>query len=269
MSEGKTQTVVRVDPQALLTRAVENNASIETLERLVALAKDVREVQAKEAWHMAMAEFQRRCPSIKKTSTANIYTAKGSYKYNYAPLDEIMETIRPLLGELGLTVSWSSRVEPQRVIVSCRIAHLQGYAENSGEVSMPIPDDSERGGGNPAQRVGSALTYARRYSLLSVTGLSPEDDDDARATEKHKPSTDAHQTIKPEHTNAAATNVSAPSAPLQSVDHWRLAYDACHTLGEFSAVEDVLRPIWAMYAGEERTAIKIIRDKTKVRVSEA
>lgn len=177
MSEAKA--IARIDPQALLTRAVEGNASVETLERLFALAKDVREVQAREAWNEAMAEFQRRCPPIKKTKTAEIVTAKGFYKYSYAPLDEIVEIIRPLLGELGLSISWSSRVEPSRVIVSCRIAHVLGYAENSGEISMPIPDASDRGGGNPAQRVGSALTYARRYSLLQVTGLAPEDDDDA------------------------------------------------------------------------------------------
>ncbi len=183
---------VKIDPQLLLAKAVEGNASIETLERLVALAKDVREVQAREAWHEAMAEFQRRCPAIKKSKTAEIITARGSYSYNYAPLDQIMETVRPLLGELGLSVFWSSRVEPQRVVVFCRIAHVLGHSENSGEISMPIPDASERGGGNPAQRVGSALTYARRYSLLQVTGLSPEDDDDAASLsgeeKKRKPS---------------------------------------------------------------------------------
>lgn len=182
----ETKALVRIDPQFLLQKAVEGNASIETLERLVALAKDVREVQAREAWHEAMAEFQRRCPAIKKTNTAQIVTAKGYYSYKYAALDEIMETIRPLLGELGLSVSWSSRVEPQRVVVACRIAHAQGYSENSGEISMPVPDSQDRGGGNPAQRVGSALTYARRYSLLQVTGLAPEDDDDAQAVGKHE-----------------------------------------------------------------------------------
>ncbi len=182
----ETKALVRIDPQLLLAKAVEGNASIETLERLVALAKDVREVQAREAWHEAMAEFQRRCPAIKKTSKAHIETARGSYSYSYAPLDQIMEVVRPLLGELGLSVFWSSRVEPQRVNVFCRIAHVLGHSESSGEISMPIPDASERGGGNPAQRVGSALTYARRYSLLQVTGLAPEDDDDATGVGKEE-----------------------------------------------------------------------------------
>jgi hypothetical protein len=178
-------TLVRIDAQLLLQKAVEGNANIETIERLVALAKDVRGEQAREAWHEAMAEFQRRCPSIKKTSHAEIVTARGFYSYSYAPLDQIMETIRPLLGELGLSVSWSStKIDPQRITMSCQISHVLGHKESSGEISMPIPDASERGGGNTAQRVGSALTYARRYSLLQVTGLAPEDDDDAGSTGK-------------------------------------------------------------------------------------
>jgi len=81
----------------------------------------------------------------------------------------------------------------------------------------------------------------------------------------------AEKTAKPETPEAPRDTPMEPVPPktLQSVDHWRLAYDACQTPGEYQSVEDVLRPIWAMYAGEERTAIKIIRDKTKVRVSEA
>lgn len=178
---------IALDPQGLLSQAVDKGASIETLERLVSLAKDMKAVQAKEAWHQAMAEFQRRCPAIVKSKTAQIATAKGSYSYRYAPLDEIMDTARPLLGELGLSVYWSSRIDANGVAVNCRISHVLGHSEDSGEVRMPVSGAEERGGGNPAQRVGSALTYARRYSFLSVSGLTPEDDDDAQGTERPRP----------------------------------------------------------------------------------
>ena len=137
MSE-KSTALVRLDPQALLTRAVENNASIETLERLVALAKDVREVQAKEAYHTAMAAFQQRCPVIDKSSKANIYTAKGSYTYRYAPLDKIMVAIRPLLAELGLSVTWTSREESNRVVAKCT-----GIGWHKRHLSRSMPHDQK------------------------------------------------------------------------------------------------------------------------------
>lgn len=210
-SEAKTQAIARVDPQVLLQRAVENNASIETLERLVALAKDVREVQAKEAWHHAMAEFQRRVPPIKKDSTATVTTMRGQYKYSYAQLGDILEIIRPILGELGLTVTWDTAMEGNRITVSCKISHELGHTETSGKVSMPLPDDADRGGSNPLQKVGSAMTYARRYSLLCVTGLCPEDDDDARGTEKQV-----------NQVNFGPKKTESPAAPRQGGEDWQM-----------------------------------------------
>jgi ERF superfamily protein len=170
----------RLDPQALLAVAVEKNATIETLERLVTLAKDVRQVTAREAWYEAMAQFQQKCPPILKSKTAKIVTARGSYSYSYSPLDEILSVVLPILGELGLSVSWRQKMEPNAVHVSCVVAHKLGHQEESGFIAMPYGSDGRM---NPAQAVGSALTYARRYSLLAILGLAPEDDDDAQGSE--------------------------------------------------------------------------------------
>ena len=182
--------LARVDPQALIAQAIEKGAGIDTMERLVALAKDVREVQAREAWYAAMAEFQRTCPTIKKTARAKIQTrGGGSFEYSFAPLDEIMGTIQPIMGPLGLSVSWRSKFEKDAVIVSCRISHTFGHHEESGDVPMPVVQGD--GGANPQQRVGIATTYAKRYSLLGIIGMAPEDDDDAES-QKQEGGSDRH-----------------------------------------------------------------------------
>lgn len=173
--------LVRIDPQALVAQAVEKGSGIETLERLLALAKDVRAEQAREAWNQAMADFQRTCPRIKKGSSARIRTRSGGqYGYSYASLDEIMSTILPVMGPLGLSVSWRCRMEPQQVVANCRVSHVLGHFEESGEIAMPIV--IEDFGANPAQRVGIASTYGKRYALLAIIGLAPEDDADADPT---------------------------------------------------------------------------------------
>lgn len=176
----ESQALARLDPQALLDKALERGASIEALERLVALAKDVRQQQAREAWYDAMAEFQRRCPVIRKTKTARISTRGGQgYEYSYAPLDGIVSTIKGAMGDLGLSVSWRSRIEADKVYATCRIAHALGHVEESGEIGIPVQAAGEIGA-NAAQRIGIATTYARRYSLLLAAGLAPEDDDDGQ-----------------------------------------------------------------------------------------
>ena len=176
-----TTALARLDPQALILKAIESGAAIETIERLTALAKDIREVHAREAWYQAMAEFQRACPSIKKTKRAKIRTRSGpGYEYSFAPLDEIMSTIQPVMGPLGLSVSWRTvRLDPAQVIVVCRVSHNLGHHEESGEIAMPVvAGGDDNAGANAMQRVGIAATYAKRYALLGIIGMAPEDDDD-------------------------------------------------------------------------------------------
>ena len=167
--------IVRLDVQALIAQAIESKSGIETLERLVALALDVKAEQAREAWYASMAEFQRRCPPIKKTKRVNA----GPYSYSYAPLDEILTTIQPVMGEVGLSVSWKTTEIGEKVSVACIIAHELGHTQESGAFIIPISSAQEQRGPNAAQRVGIAISYAKRYSLLGIIGLAPEDDDDA------------------------------------------------------------------------------------------
>jgi hypothetical protein len=175
-------TLARLDPQVLIEKAIEANVGIETMERLVALAERVREIQAKAAWYDAMAEFQRTCPAIVKSATARM----PKYSYKFAPLDEICSTIQPVMGPLGLSMRWTTpKIEGDKVTIACIISHRFGHFESSGDVVMPIMgatqrnDGSGEGGANAAQRVGISMTYAKRYALLGIIGMAPEDDDDA------------------------------------------------------------------------------------------
>jgi ERF superfamily len=208
----------RVDVQALIAIAVEHGASIETLERLVGLARDIRAVSAREAYYEAIAAFQQRCPPIHKKGKATIVTRSGgSYSYKYAPLDEILSTIQPIMGELGLSVSWRMRMEPNAVVANCRISHRLGHYEESGDLVMPFQNDGRM---NPAQVVGSASTYAKRYSLLAILGMSPEDDDDAGGTDG-RDGKDARKTTSETVAGRAVGEPApvphlAPSAPGES-----------------------------------------------------
>lgn len=172
---------ITMDPQALIKEAVAASAPIDTIERLMDLAKDLRAQQAREAWYGAMAMFQRTCPPITKTREARIATKHGpGYRYTYAPLGEIMTTILPVMGPLGLSVSYRTRHEGDRVIASCVISHEFGHSEASGDIGMPITHGDPDKGANPMQRVGIASTYAKRYALLAIIGLAPEDDPDGQ-----------------------------------------------------------------------------------------
>jgi hypothetical protein len=172
----------RLDPQALISKAIEQGAGIETLERLVQLAKDVREITAREAFFAAKAEFKKRCPPIKKKKEAHIESRTGrSYSYKYSPLDEVTDIVDPPLAEVGLSYSWRhpKATQANHVASDCILAHVLGHTEPSGPVEIPYSNDGRM---NNAQSVGSALTYSKRYSLLAILGKAAEDEDDDAKT---------------------------------------------------------------------------------------
>jgi hypothetical protein len=189
---------IQLDPQALIQTALDKSAPVETLERLFELAKNVQAERARQAWYTAMAQFQKDCPAILKTRKADA----GRYKFFYAPLSEIMEKISPVMGPLGLSVSYRVKHDGQRIIAVCRISHDMGHHEESGEV--PIAIDSTTPGPSTAQRTGIASSYAKRYALLAITGIAPLDDEE----NEQGPATDNAGVRMPERSSAPETGTA-------------------------------------------------------------
>jgi hypothetical protein len=122
--------------------------------------------------HTALANFQGEISNIEKSKTVKVTTAKGSYNFNYAPHDVIIEACRPVLAKNGLSIT--QEVLTNRIETTIR--HISGEFIIS---SLPFPTFQEMGADKfNAQAVGSWLTYMRRYSYTLVLGIATEDDDD-------------------------------------------------------------------------------------------
>jgi hypothetical protein len=112
-----------------------------------------------EAFAAAQSEFG---PIIKNT--------KGA-RGNYAPLDAVLETVRPILNKHGLALTQATFVSDGTLFVRSSVVHVA-----TGE-----HHDAEYPAGGFAlqhQQLGAGVTYARRYSLLSILGVFPENEDD-------------------------------------------------------------------------------------------
>jgi len=101
------------------------------------------------------------------------------FKSKYADLSSVVEAIRPAFGQCGL--SYIQRVEPSdrdEVRVETILLHASGEWLSCGVLNLPVSKVD-------AQGYGSALTYARRYSLAAACGVAPEDDDGNAASGKN------------------------------------------------------------------------------------
>ena len=118
----------------------------------------------------ALSEFQAKCPLIKKDADNPFYKSK------YAPLDTILPIVLPLLKEVGLVVTQIPDGEYLKTIIS----HIESGEVIEGSAKLILDKPT-------AQGQGSAITYMRRYALVSMLGLNTEEDDDGNKASVQKP----------------------------------------------------------------------------------
>ncbi len=168
---------VSLNPGQLLQQAVQNNASVEVLGKLMDLRDRYDAKEAEKAFVEALIKFKANPPEIFK----NKKVAYGQTEYDHPSLDHVSSTVGDALSKHGIAHRWDVKqggVSPEStmITVSCILTHKQGHSE---KVSIEgWPDDS--GKKNRIQQVASTITYLQRYTLLAATGLAPADmnDDD-------------------------------------------------------------------------------------------
>tara|TARA_S200002703_G_C3741672_1_gene228083 strand:- start:141 stop:635 length:495 start_codon:yes stop_codon:yes gene_type:complete len=121
------------------------------------------------AFWSAIAQAQSKLTSVPKSGV------NPHFRSSYATLDDILKVALPVFGSAGIGITqWNTTTE-RGVKVRTVIGHKAG-ASLSDEFELPC-DTSK------PQAVGSALTYARRYSLQSVLGIAGEEDDDGNVAQ--------------------------------------------------------------------------------------
>lgn len=164
-------------PASLLSQAIDKGLTVDSLEKLMALQERWEANQSRKAFFEALATFQRKCPVLKKSKVV----AFKDVKYKYVPLPSIVNQIKNILSDCGLTYRWETKDENLNLSVTCIITHKDGHSESTS--MSAAADDS--GSKNKIQSRGSAISYLQRYTLIGALGISSADDDnDGRTSEK-------------------------------------------------------------------------------------
>ena len=115
---------------------------------------------------------------VTKNQTAKV---GEKYSYKYVDIAQIHEYLDA--NDLGY-YQYIDRIDGDDYIMTVRIVNGEELPALRG---ARVVDATLIGVNNPAQQQGSALTYARRYSLLMAFGLATEDDDAQSLSEKKEP----------------------------------------------------------------------------------
>jgi len=169
-----------------------------------------------------------------------------AFRSNYADLASVIEAVQPL-HDNGLAYSQLVAVDGDIVGVRTVLRHVSGQTLDCGSMTARAKDAS-------AQAIGSALTYLRRYSLMTACGIASADDDGNNAGKPSAPPPPRSASPPP------------PPAPMTtppagwSDDEAKLVYDALasigYTLAEVNATcLSIKRPLVSDMTSEQRAKL--------------
>jgi hypothetical protein len=99
------------------------------------------------------------------------------FKSRYADLSACIEAVVDALNNNGIAMTQMAHECTNGVCIETIFLHESGEQISSGKLTVPAMKQDPQG-------YGSAMTYARRYSLMAACGIAPEDDDGNNASKK-------------------------------------------------------------------------------------
>ena len=117
----------------------------------------------------ALVKAQKAFGPALKTST------NPHFRSRYADLSACVEAVMGGLNDNGIALVQQTHECESGVLVETLFIHESGETFSAGKLHVPASK-------NDAMGYGSALTYARRYSLMAACGIAPEDDDGQAAS---------------------------------------------------------------------------------------
>jgi hypothetical protein len=102
-----------------------------------------------------------------------------AFRSKYADLGACIDSVEDALLANDIAVYHETSEDATGITVECVLLHASGESIRGGKLHVPAAKQDPQG-------YGSALTYARRYSLMSICGIAPEDDDGNAASKGTK-----------------------------------------------------------------------------------
>ena len=173
------EATIPASAEELILAAINRGASVDVMERMLAMRDRIKAERAEEAYHQALSAFQAECPPIIKRRA--VADKSGGARYRYAALSDIVAQVKGLLEKHGFSHDEDAKVEKEWVTGLCTVHHRDGHSKTR-EFKVPIDSKAFM---NAPQQYASALTFAKRYAFTNAFGImtADEDDDAQRAAE--------------------------------------------------------------------------------------
>lgn len=180
------------------------NFDVNVARELIEMQKDIMKQQAIINFNHDFSLMSKKIPVIAKT--------KKAHNTWYAPLEDIVSVVQPILSEHGFSISFSTKQDGlDSVAIACTLMHRDGH---STKTELILPTKAVNNSMNPMQAIGAAITYGKRYTLCGMLNITTGDDDNNGFTVNAKT---AKPPIDDERLTKAIESINNKSTTLDKV----------------------------------------------------
>lgn len=173
----------------------------------------------------ALIQVQKKLPKVEKTKTNPFFSSK------YVPLEEVMPKALEVLNKNGLTLIQTVGYNLNGSTLTTMLVHTSGEWISDEQPLLLAKNDP--------QGQGSAITYARRYALMSAVGIVADQDDDGTKASKaslKKTVTVSAPTTKPAAYKSENELVKKVEDPEMAFDYIQGKINSATTIQEVNAI---------------------------------
>ncbi len=166
---------------------------------------------------LAQAQGEIQDPHKNKEAKA------GTYSYKYADIADVLKVVRTALSKHQICIVQPTILDGEFIIVRTRLIHKSGqFLESDYPVCKAIGEH---------QKMGAAMTYARRYALCSIVGVAADEDTDAAnasAVEVAKAPSGAHMKRALKELDNELVDIGSMPMTMKCFQAWQEKMDKEH-----------------------------------------
>lgn len=161
----------------------------------VSVARELLDMQKDFMRHQAIINYNNDFALMSKEIPV-IAKSKKAHNTSYAPLEDIVKVVQPILSKYGFSVSFTTEQQGlEAVTVNCILQHKDGHSTST---ALMLPTKAVNNSMNAMQAIGAAISYGKRYTICGILNIATAQDDDnngfavnAKVESAKRPLTDA------------------------------------------------------------------------------
>lgn len=144
------------------------NFDVSVAKELLEMQKDFMKQQGIINYNNDFALMSKEIPVIAKS--------KKAHNTSYAPLEDIVKVVQPILSKYGFSVSFTTEQQNlDAVTINCILQHKDGHNTST---ALMLPTKAVNNSMNAMQAIGAAISYGKRYTICGILNIATAQDDD-------------------------------------------------------------------------------------------